>query len=310
MGMLGFLNLNKSAGLTSHDCVARVRRLLKLKRVGHGGTLDPAATGVLPIAIGRATRLLQYLPDDKVYRAKIRLGMRTTTDDLEGEILEKRSHCKIELEQIRAVLPQFIGKIEQIPPIYSAIQRDGKRMYELARAGERVEVPPRIVEIQNIEILNWNLGEFPELDAAIACGGGTYIRAIARDLGDLLDVGGTLANLVRVKSCGLELKDSMTLEELEKAIVKAEFQPIAPENLLKHLEEICLEAETAKRWCQGQKIAHKEPKIIEEFIRVYDEKKHFLGIGKWGNIDGKFKLIPKTVLVNQDELITNNQQPI
>ncbi|MEM9539272.1 MAG: tRNA pseudouridine(55) synthase TruB [Cyanobacteria bacterium P01_E01_bin.42] len=297
--MLGFLNLNKSAGFTSHDCVARVRRLLKLKRVGHGGTLDPAATGVLPIAIGRATRLLQYLPDGKGYHAKIRLGMRTTTDDLEGEILEQRSHCKIELEQIEEILPQFIGKIEQIPPIYSAIQRDGKRMYELARAGEKVEVPPRIVDIHNIEILNWSPGEFPELDVAIACGGGTYIRAIARDLGKLLDVGGTLANLVRVKSCDLELKDSITLEKLENAIATEEFQPIAPEIPLKHLEKIVLEADAAKRWCQGQKITDKNLQTAEGFIRVYDEKMFFLGIGKWENIDGEFKLIPKTVIGNQ-----------
>ncbi|MBP0021896.1 MAG: tRNA pseudouridine(55) synthase TruB [Cyanobacteria bacterium SBLK] len=298
--MLGFLNLNKSAGLTSHDCVARVRRLLKLKRVGHGGTLDPAATGVLPIAIGKATRLLQYLPEIKAYHAKIRLGMRTTTDDLEGEILERRSHCQIELEQIRGILPQFIGKIEQIPPIYSAIQRDGKRMYELARAGKKVEVPPRIVEIQNIEILNWHPGEFPELDVAIACGGGTYIRAIARDLGALLDVGGTLANLVRVKSCGLELTDSMTLEELENAIVKGEFQPIAPEIPLQHLEEIGLEAEAAKRWCQGQKITNNKPQKTGVFVRVYDEKKDFLGIGKWEDCDRESKLIPKTVLVSNE----------
>jgi tRNA pseudouridine55 synthase len=251
--MLGFLNLNKSSGFTSHDCVAKVRRLLKLKRVGHGGTLDPAATGVLPIAIGKATRLLQYLPKGKAYHAKIRLGMQTTTDDLEGDILEQRSHCAIALEQIRAILPQFIGQIEQIPPIYSAIQRDGKRMYELARAGEKVEVPARMVEIKSIEILNWHPGEFPEVEVAIACGGGTYIRSIARDLGKSLEVGGTLAKLVRVKSCGLGLKDSLTLEDLENEIQNGQFQPIPPEIPLQHLEAIALEADTAKRWCQGQK---------------------------------------------------------
>ncbi len=297
--MLGFLNLNKPAGLTSHDCVARVWRLLKLKRVGHGGTLDPAATGVLPIAIGKATRLLQYLPEEKMYRATIRLGLRTTTDDLEGEIVEQRSHCAIELEQIQAILPQFIGKIEQIPPIYSAIQRDGKRMYELARAGKNVEVPPRIVEIRNIEILSWNPGEFPELEVTITCGGGTYIRAIARDLGELLNVGGTLAKLVRVKSCSFELQDSLTLEDLENEIKKGEFQPIHPDIPLRHLEAIALEADTAKRWCQGQKIANKGKEKTETFLRVYDIEDRFLGIGNRVNLDGELQLIPKTVLINE-----------
>ncbi|MEA5469884.1 tRNA pseudouridine(55) synthase TruB [Spirulina sp. 06S082] len=295
--MLGFLNLNKPAGFTSHDCVAQVRRLLKLKRVGHGGTLDPAATGVLPIAIGRATRLLQYLPEEKAYHARVRFGWRTTTDDLEGEVLEQRSHCGIELEQIQTILPQFIGKIEQIPPIYSAIQRGGKRMYELARAGEKVDVPPRIVEIQNIKILSWNLGEFPELEVAITCGGGTYIRAIARDLGDLLGTGGTLAKLVRTKSCGLELVESITLEELENAIKRGEFQPIAPEVPLEHLEAIALEMDIAKRWCQGQKIPAEEWVQTDKFVRVYDLNKHFLGIGQQVNTDGELQLIPKTVLM-------------
>ena len=295
--MLGFLNLNKSTGLTSHDCVARVRRLLKIKRVGHGGTLDPAATGVLPIAIGKATRLLQYLPKDKVYNARIRLGVQTTTDDLEGEILKRRSPCEISSEQVHAILPQFIGKIEQTPPIYSAIQRDGKRMYELARAGEKVEIPSRIVEIKKIEILSWHLGEFSELEVEIACGEGTYIRSIARDLGQLLDVGGTLARLIRVKSCGLELKDAITLENLEDAIAREEFQPIAPEILLKHLDAIALEAEIAKRWCQGQKIKEEGKMRSEAFVRVYDRENRFLGIGKQENFDGELRLIPKTVLV-------------
>ena len=138
--MYGFLNLNKSAGLTSHDCVARVRRILRLKRVGHAGTLDPAATGVLPLALGKATRLLQFLPPNKAYHAKIRFGVTTTTDDLEGEILTSQSVPHLQLEQIQEILPQFRGKIEQIPPLYSAIHVQGKRLYELARKGENIEI--------------------------------------------------------------------------------------------------------------------------------------------------------------------------
>ena len=138
---IGFLNLNKPAGWTSHDCVAKVRRLLNIKRVGHGGTLDPAATGVLPIAVGKATRLLQFLPEEKEYHARVRLGVKTTTDDLEGTIITAQEASQLTLDDIKPILSQFEGKIEQIPPAYSAIQLGGKRLYELARAGEQVEVP-------------------------------------------------------------------------------------------------------------------------------------------------------------------------
>ncbi len=157
--MQGFLNLNKEAGFTSHDCVARVRRLTQLKRVGHGGTLDPTATGVLPIALGKATRLLQYLRQDKAYKATIQLGTTTTTDDLEGEIVTSAPVSGLSLEAVKIALKPFDGIIQQIPPSYSAIQVQGKRLYNLARAGEKVEVPVRTVVVFRIEILDWRLGE-------------------------------------------------------------------------------------------------------------------------------------------------------
>ncbi|MCJ8280741.1 MAG: tRNA pseudouridine(55) synthase TruB, partial [Rivularia sp. ALOHA_DT_140] len=181
--MLGFLNLDKPFDWTSHDCVAKTRRLLRIKKIGHAGTLDPAATGVLPIAIGKATRLLQYLPSDKAYKATIRLGVQTTTDDLQGDVIHQQSVSGLSLETVKTVLKQFEGKIEQIPPSYSAIQVGGKRLYDLARKGEKIEAPVRNVEVFSIDILDWRNGEFPELDVNISCGGGTYIRAIARDLG-------------------------------------------------------------------------------------------------------------------------------
>ena len=225
--MQGFLNLNKPAGFTSHDCVARVRRLLRFKRVGHAGTLDPAATGVLPIALGKATRLLQFLPSQKAYQARIRFGVTTSTDDLEGETLTIQSVPELQLEDIQRILPQFIGKIEQIPPRYSAIQVQGKRLYDLARKGEVVEVPTRTVEVFQIEILNWFPGEFPELDVAIACGSGTYIRSIARDLGSMVKTGATLASLVRTESSGFDLKNSVDLETLEKQIQEKLLSPVS-----------------------------------------------------------------------------------
>ncbi|MEH2456271.1 tRNA pseudouridine(55) synthase TruB [Nostoc sp.] len=274
----GFLNLNKPFGWTSHDCVARVRKLLRLKRVGHAGTLDPAATGVLPIALGKATRLLQYLPENKAYKATIRLGVRTTTDDLQGEIITSQPYAGLSLAEVKTALAQFEGKIEQIPPSYSAIQVDGKRLYDLARQGKTVEVPVRTVEIFQIDILGWREGDFPELDVAIACGSGTYIRAIARDLGAILETGGTLAALNRTKSSGFDLTDSLTLTDLETKLQAETFQPFVSDAALKHLSCVTLPATSAQKWCQGQRISLTFD--VSEIVRVYDQEARFLGIGQ------------------------------
>lgn len=276
--MQGFLNLNKPFGWTSHDCVARVRKLLRLKRVGHAGTLDPAATGVLPIALGKATRLLQYLPGEKAYKATIRLGVRTTTDDLQGEIITSQVCAGLDLAEVKTALSQFAGKIEQIPPIYSAIQVEGKRLYDLARQGEIVEVPSRIVEVFHIEILDWREGDFPELDVNIACGAGTYIRAIARDLGAILQTGGTLAALTRTQSSGFHLTNSLTFNELETQLQAGTFQPTTPDAALQHLPLVNLTTTSSQKWCQGQRI----PIIadIVGIVRVYEQETRFLGIGQ------------------------------
>ncbi|MBH8555088.1 tRNA pseudouridine(55) synthase TruB [Nostocaceae cyanobacterium CENA357] len=287
--MQGFLNLNKPLDWTSHDCVARVRKLLRLKRVGHAGTLDPSATGVLPIALGKATRLLQYLPENKAYKATIRLGIRTTTDDLQGEIINSQPCAGLSFAEIKTALSKFAGKIEQIPPIYSAIQVQGKRLYDLARRGETVEVPVRIVEIFSIEILDWREGDFPELDIAIACGSGTYIRAIARDLGTDLETGGTLAALTRTQSSGFDLADSLTFNDLETKLQAGIFQPIAPDTALQHLPFVNLPATSAQKWCQGQRISLTLD--LCGMVRVYEQETRFLGVGQ---IQGEV-LIPQMV---------------
>ncbi len=298
MSMLGFIALNKPSGLTSHDCVARVRRLLKLKKVGHGGTLDPAATGVLPIAVGKATRLLSFLPENKAYDARIRFGIQTTTDDLEGEIIQTQAAPHVTLEDIQPLLKQFLGTIEQIPPIYSAIQRDGKRLYELARKGEVVDVPVRTVKVDKIEVLGWYPGELPELVVNIQCGPGTYIRAIARDIGERLGIGGTLAELTRTESCGMILSETVTLEELKTQIEQGTFSLLKPEVLLKHLSKITLSLEEGKRWCQGQKVFINTVNIssLTDVIRVDNEVGEFLGIGAIISIDNEQLLKPKVVI--------------
>lgn len=308
--MDGFLNLNKPFGLTSHDCVARVRRLLRLKRVGHGGTLDPAATGVLPIAIGRATRLLQFLPHDKAYRASIRLGWRTTTDDLQGDLLETRPVADLTIDRIQAELSQFEGTIQQIPPRYSAIQVGGKRLYDLARAGEAVDVPARTVQVYRIDLLDWrppksspDQPDYAELDVAIACGAGTYIRSIARDLGETLQTGGTLAALTRTHSSGFDLIDSLTLETLEQQLQSGEFQPTPPAIALPHLPYLTLSADLIKRWQQGQRLRLEAEMRSSELADRDDRDSYRDSFCQLQQPDGAFLGIGQLILLEQEQWV-------
>lgn len=299
--MDGFINLKKLPDWTSHDCVAKIRRILQTKKVGHGGTLDPAAVGVLPIAIGKATRLLQYLPEGKAYRAVIRFGVQTTTDDLEGDIIYSEPVSDLTIAQIQAVIPEFIGEITQTPPMYSAIQVNGQRLYKLARAGEVVEVPTRQVRIDKIDILNWTPGDFPEVEVQIACGGGTYIRSIARDLGDRLGTKGVLAFLERNASCGFQLADSITLEELEQQQQAGTFTPILPERGLAHLPTATLTtAESITAWSQGKRLPIDEliltpPSGSIGYVKVMGAERCW-GIGEIQS-DLQHLLVPQAVLL-------------
>ena len=299
--MDGFINLKKLPDWTSHDCVAKIRRILQTKKVGHGGTLDPAAVGVLPIAIGKATRLLQYLPEGKAYRAVIRFGVQTTTDDLEGDIIYSEPVTDLTIAQIQAVIPEFIGEIAQTPPMYSAIQVNGQRLYKLARAGEVVEVPTRQVRIDKIDILNWTPGDYPEVEVQIACGGGTYIRSIARDLGDRLGTKGVLAFLERNASCGFQLADSITLEELEQQQQAGTFTPMLPERGLAHLPTATLTtAESIAAWSQGKRLPIDEliltpPSGSIGYVKVMGAERCW-GIGEiQSNL--QHLLVPKAVLL-------------
>ena len=299
--MDGFINLKKLPDWTSHDCVAKIRRILQTKKVGHGGTLDPAAVGVLPIAIGKATRLLQYLPEGKAYRAVIRFGVQTTTDDLEGDIIYSEPVTDLIIAQIQAVIPEFIGEITQTPPMYSAIQVNGQRLYKLARAGEVVEVPTRQVRIDKIDILNWTPGDFPEVEVQIACGGGTYIRSIARDLGDRLGTKGVLAFLERNASCGFQLADSITLEELEQQQQVGTFTPMLPERGLAYLPTATLTtAESIAAWSQGKRLPLDELNLTPPsgsigYVKVMGAERCW-GIGEiQSNL--QHLLVPKAVLL-------------
>lgn len=211
--MFGFLNIYKPKGKTSHDVVAILRRITKVKQIGHTGTLDPFAEGVLPICIGKATRLIEYLKDDKAYVATVQFGSATDTYDLEGEAT-KTSDLIPSLDEIEAKLDDFRGEIEQTPPIYSAIKVNGKKLYEYARAGEQVEVKTRKVCISELKLLEYNQ-ETRTLELYIACSKGTYIRSIANDLGEKLGCFGHLIKLVRVQAGDFVVEDAIKLEDLQ-----------------------------------------------------------------------------------------------
>ena len=300
--MFGFINLNKPAGFTSHDCVAKLRKLLNTKKVGHGGTLDPAATGVLPVAIGKATRLLQFLPESKAYRARIRLGITTTTDDLEGEVIQTATDINLEASQIIDRLNNFIGTIEQVPPIYSAIKKNGKKLYELARKGEQITVEPRTVEITKIDLINVDRTQ-DEIEIDINCGPGTYIRSIARDLGEQLGVGGTLASLVRTQSCGMQLDNSVTFAEIETSLQQQTFTLIEPSQVLNHLDAVILGDRDSQLWCQGQLIDLNNARTNSDLTLKRDsylatyKGDTFLGISILYERNDVLKIKPKIVCV-------------
>ncbi len=211
--MFGFLNVYKPKGKTSHDVVVALRRVTKVKQIGHTGTLDPFAEGVLPICIGKATRLIEYLDDDKAYIGIIQLGESTTTFDNEGEGVNFSDKI-VTLDEIETVLNNFRGEILQLPPIYSAIKVKGKKLYEYARMGEEVEIQPRKVTISELKILNYNQDK-KQLELYIACSKGTYIRSLANDIGKSLNVYGHLIKLTRVKAGLFEINKSVKLDELQ-----------------------------------------------------------------------------------------------
>jgi tRNA pseudouridine55 synthase len=220
----GFLVLDKPAGLSSHACVARVRRAYGLRRVGHGGTLDPAVTGVLPIALGPATRLLPYLSGDKAYRGVIQLGISTSSDDLEGELLERRPVPQLSSAELERALEPFRGPIQQRPPQISAVHVDGERAYARSRRGEALELPPRAVTIHQLKLLGWD-AQSGKLELEVHCSAGTYIRSLARDLGAALGCGGSLARLRRTAALGLGLHQAVLLEQLDPSCLPPLLDP-------------------------------------------------------------------------------------
>ncbi|MFL6178423.1 MAG: tRNA pseudouridine(55) synthase TruB [Actinomycetes bacterium] len=216
----GLVVVDKPSGWTSHDVVGKVRGLAGTRKVGHAGTLDPMATGVLICGVGRATRLLGYLTGhDKAYRATIRLGQSTVTDDAEGELIGEATSADVDEETVRRTLAQFVGEIKQIPSSVSAVKVDGKRAYARVRAGEEVTLEPRIVTISELEVRSVTRPspDLLDVDISVACSSGTYVRAIARDLGAALGVGGHVTELRRTRIGGIGLNVARSIDQLEES---------------------------------------------------------------------------------------------
>jgi len=226
----GLVVVDKPGGMTSHDVVARVRRLARTRRVGHGGTLDPMATGVLVLGVGRATRLLTYvIGAGKGYAATIRLGQSTVTDDAEGEIVARTSAAGLTDTAITAALARFTGEVEQVPSAVSAIKVDGRRAYHRVRAGEQVALAPRRVTISRLDVraIRRDAAGLVDVDVELECSSGTYVRAIARDLGVTLDAGGHLTALRRTAAGGFTLAEAVSLAELEARAPRVVTQTLA-----------------------------------------------------------------------------------
>lgn len=272
--MEGVLNIDKPIGLTSHDVVGRVRRLSGTRRVGHTGTLDPLATGILVVCLGRATRLVEYVVGrPKTYTATIRLGQTTNTYDTEGEITaEQTLPDDLPLAEIRPYLAQFRGEIAQIPPLYSAIKKDGQPLYKLARQGKTVELEPRQVTIYELEVLAW---QQPDLSLQIRCSAGTYIRSIAHDLGQLLGYGGHLTQLRRTAVGAFNLSTAVALDELTPDNLNNHL--VAADLAVQHLPAHTLTADEVTLLFNGTPIP--PPTSLDtEMVRVYTPTNAFAGL--------------------------------
>ena len=211
----GILNINKPSGITTMDVVRNVKRITNQRKVGHAGTLDPFASGVVPICLGRATKMVEYLFDTpKQYRAVIHFGVETDTYDSSGKIIREIDfHDNFKESDIRQVLKSFVGNIKQVPPMYSALKYNGKRLYDLARAGVQIDRTPRSVTVYNIEIIDW---KSPYLTLDVKCGRGFYVRSLAYDLGSIMECGGSLKSLIRLTGGGFSIEDAISLEVLSE----------------------------------------------------------------------------------------------
>ena len=298
----GFLILNKSKNCTSHDCVKRIKRIFNIKKVGHTGTLDPQVTGVLPLALGSATRFIQYLPQEKSYIGIIQLGIKTTTDDIYGEIIEQKDVPKLTFDDLDNSLNSFRGTFQQIPPKVSSVHINGERAYKKSWRKENFILPSKEVRVESLILKDWDLSN-SQLRIEINCSSGTYIRSIARDLGNLLKSGGCLYDLRRIKASGFSEDKSIDLEHLINKRNHIDKLIIPISEALDHMPKIYLSNELdILFWRTGRQIEIESKNLIKKYSHfekqnflVFDNEYQLLGIGNYVHKDFDL-LLPKLVL--------------
>ncbi|WPC40680.1 tRNA pseudouridine(55) synthase TruB [Clostridium sp. JS66] len=275
--MNGILNINKPLGMSSFDVVRKVKSIAKTKKVGHTGTLDPEASGVLPICIGNATKLVDYIMSDyKIYKVELMLGITTDTYDREGKVI-KNSPVDLEVEEVKKVIKEFEGNIDQVPPMYSALKVNGQRLYSLARQGIEIERKPRSITIYSINIIDIQL---PKVIFEVKCSKGTYIRSLCYDIGEKLKCGGTMWNLQRTRTGSFNIESSVDLDKLNIENINEYLIPM--DRALEKYPAVYIDEKYEKLVLNG--VTLKNPMLIENIemdilYRVYLEKEKFIGIG-------------------------------
>ena len=281
----GFLNIDKPAGMTSRSVVDRVVQIVGIKRVGHAGTLDPLATGTLVVAIGRASRLVEYVQQmPKTYVATFRLGQTSDTDDREGAIVEHAIDAVPDRRQVESALQRFVGQIDQLPPRFSALKIAGRRAHQLARRGLPVELKPRTVTIHSIELLEYR---FPDVRLRVECGSGTYIRSLARDLGASLDTGGLMSELRRTAIGEFLAENALALENLSAETWIRHGLPLAA--AVSQLPGITLPAEAQRRFDLGQPIRWDGERPSSGEVAVFTSDRKLVGIGRFDTANGMIR---------------------
>lgn len=297
---MGVVVIDKPAGMTSHDVVAELRRALGTRRVGHTGTLDPAATGVLVCAVGRATRLVEVLQAGrKTYAATAVLGIETTSQDADGEVVAQVDAGHLTEQQVCEVLTQFVGTIEQVPPMVSAIKVDGRRLHELAREGIEVERAARSVTIHDLVLEDWLPGPQPHVSFLVTCSPGTYVRTLAHDLGQRLDVGGSLTALRRVANGPFSLDEAVSIDQVRGADLRRHV--MSPARAVAHLPQVAVDAAIATRMSQGQRVPVADLSAGEPVGRIAVVHGHETLVGIFDVVDGV--LHPAVVLARPEELV-------
>ena len=290
----GIINVYKEKGYTSHDVVAKLRGIAGQKKIGHTGTLDPDAEGVLPVCLGKATKVCELLTDkDKTYRAVLFLGQTTDTQDASGTVLETSDISNLNEAQVTEAVQSFVGEYAQIPPMYSALKVGGKKLYELAREGKTVERKARNVMIHSIKILRVDL---PRVEMEVSCSKGTYIRTLCHDIGEKLGVGGCMESLLRVQVGRFVLADSLRLSEIQKAKEDGNLEKILQpiDSVFEQYRAVQIRPDQEKRLQNGN--SFRKPDRLQnyddqEMVRVYDSNGHFAAVYRYVEKDHEFRIV-------------------